>query len=106
MLDRKTKDIDANIELLEDRRKLWKNVSILLGFATLSIEIVYLALAFLYFGILMNPDISFEKTVLYGLMAIPVFIYLAAIMVIVFSYNKNSSEHYDMLIFLKKHLEK
>lgn len=104
MLDRKTKDIDASIELLEDRRKqvLWMSISYI------SIAIL-LVIPYLYIFTTIN-NINFNTLLtdtpqllfLFGVITIMSFSFISLLLNMAYT-NATNTGYYDILMYLKQH---
>jgi len=108
MLDRKTKDIDANIELLNDRKERSKLIMLFFVFiwAILLVVGVY---ALVQFGDIKTLDINTNLLIYVGVIIILCVILACTLSIVMYisAINQDSEvRYYSLLIYLKKHFEK
>jgi len=110
MIDRKTKDIDASVELLEDRKKTCKIIGWLLFGMYLVLGGGYAYFFWLFISKIVeykDESTLFFNAWLTGL--IPVFIILATfvLLVVVIAFRFDAIiDRYTILIYLKRQFEK
>ena len=88
MLDRKTKDVDASVELLEDRKELNKNI----GIAFIGGAFVMVVIGFL------SATIDYHLTAI-AFYCVAVLLGVISLIFVLFT------DHYNILIYLKRKLE-
>ena len=107
MLDRKTKDIDASIELLEDRKKESKYIALsfmIMWMLTSIGAMIWLCL----FTTIPFKEMGINTLIYLGFGVIAVFIFfifVALIILMAAIYRENDRRYLNTLIYLKKHLE-
>jgi len=98
MLDRKTKNIDASIELLEDKKnniKQMKNILMFTGFLLVTIGLM----GGFIVGLL---EMSYFKGASFALISL-----VAALLVVILCFPLvRDSQYLDLLIYLKRQFEK